>query len=316
MKSEKEVDFPMLVDYKVHNITGLESGFEYIELTRHFSEDAIMKYAERQKQKAVTIAKNWSKEKQIEWILRNYLSLKMTLASTMLLNSAAYSNDNNLQIVVPYLYYYSLLNTSRALLFSNPFIEWKDGGLLSSTHQNTINQVHNEFRVLSEEVADFIKKLLLSTKGYRELYSYRFPANGLNPYSSDGESVIKEEIAISNARLLTELAQFNSEIMQVMSDRHIQETFELTNQDLEEGYKYKGYLIDENEKLIDLRDSEDWYRLTYFVRKQIYTPINILWIAREGLIEDFFGAWTHERFEDNDEAFDPNININLLLSPI
>ena len=72
--------------------------------------------------------------------------------------------------------------------------------------------------------------------------------------------------------------------------RHIQETFELTNKDLEEGYKYKGYLVDENESPVDLSDGEDWYRLTYFVRKKIYTPTNLLWIAREGLIEDFFGV--------------------------
>ncbi|WP_374934751.1 hypothetical protein [Neobacillus driksii] len=306
----------MMVDYEVHNITGLESGFEYIMLPKHLSEDALRRYAERQKQKAATIAKNWSKEKQVEWILRNYLSLKMTLASTMLLNSAVFSNENNLQIVVPYLYYYSLLNTSRALLFSNPFIEWKQGGLISSTHQNTINQVHNELRVLSDDVADSIKKLLLSTKGYRELYSYRFPANGLERYSSNGESVIKEEVAINNARLLTEIAQFNSEIMQVMGDRHIQETFELTNKDLEEGYKYKGYLVDENEKPVDLSDGEDWYRLTYFVRKKIYTPTNLLWIAREGLKEDFFGAWTHDRFENDEGAFDPDRDNNILLSPL
>ncbi|MBT2614439.1 MULTISPECIES: hypothetical protein [unclassified Bacillus (in: firmicutes)] len=306
----------MKVDYEVHNITGVESGFEYIKLPKHFSEDALRRYAERQKQKAVTISKNWSKEKQVEWILRNYLSLKMTLASTMLLNSAVFSNENNLQIVVPYLYYYSLLNTSRALLFSNPFIEWKQGGLISSTHQNTVNQVYNELRALSDDVADSIKKLLLSTKGYRELYSYRFPANGLERYSSNGESVIKEEVAINNARLLTEIAQFNSEIMQVTGDKHIQETFELTNKDLEEGYKYKGYLVDENEKPVDLRDGEDWYRLTYFVRKKIYTPTNLLWIAREGLIEDFFGAWTHDRFEDDEGAFDPDRDNNILLSPL
>lgn len=306
----------MMVDYEVHNITGVESGFEYIGLQKHFSEDALRKYEERQKQKAVTIAKNWSKEKQVEWILRNYLSLKMTLASTMLLNSAVFSNENNLQIVVPYLYYYSLLNTSRALLLSTPFIEWKQGALISSSHQNTINQVHNEIRVLSDDVAHSIKRLLLSTKGYRELYSYRFPANGLERYSSNSESVIKEEVAINNARLLTEIAQFNSEIMQVIGERYIQETFELTNNDLEEGYKYKGYLVDENENPVDLRDSEDWYRLTYFVRKKIYTPTNLLWIAREGLIEDFFGAWTHDRFQDDENAFDPDRDKNILLSPL
>lgn len=306
----------VVADYEVKNITGLESGFEYIELPKYFSEDALRSYAKRQKDKAVKIAQNWSKEKQVEWILRNYLSLKMTLASTILLNSATYSNDNNLQIVVPYLYYYSLLNTSRALLFSNPFTEWKEGGLISSSHKNTINQVHNELRSISNDVADSIKKLLISAKGYRELYSYRFPANGLKRYSSDGESVIKEEVAISNARLLTEIAQFNSEIMQVMGEKHIKETFELTKRDLEEGYEYQGYLVDENENPIRLRDSEDSYRLTYFVRKKIYTPINILWIAREGLVEDFFGAWTNERFEDDSDAFDPDMDIDILLSPI
>lgn len=66
----------MMADYEVHNITGLESGFEYISLPETFFRGCFKEICRTSKRKAVTIAKNWSKEKQVEWILRNYLSLK------------------------------------------------------------------------------------------------------------------------------------------------------------------------------------------------------------------------------------------------
>ena len=52
----------MMADYEVHNITGLESGFEYISLPKHFSEDALKRYAERQNGKLLRLLRTGQKK--------------------------------------------------------------------------------------------------------------------------------------------------------------------------------------------------------------------------------------------------------------
>jgi hypothetical protein len=44
--------------------------------------------------------------------------------------------------------------------------------------------------------------------------------------------------------------------------------------------------------------------------------VNIYWTAREGLVEDFFGAWDLDEGDRSDTSFDPNQNWGLLLSPL
>lgn len=299
----------------ISRITGVECGFEYIILPTFFSNEELTRYANRQRQKAATLTKNWSKDLLVEWTLRNYLSLKMILASTLLLNSVAYAIDRNLRIVEPYLYYYSLLNTSRALLFSDPTINWMSGKTINEPHAKIITKVFESTRVISLSVAERILDVLDETKGYRELFSYRFPANGLEDVKIQGQLILEYKTVLKYSRLLTEIAQFNSEILDLSGEKNIKDGYNMSKADLEKGFVYTGYVSSHDGQEPDsVFDSEDFYRLGYFVRKKVYSPWNIYTCAREGLVEDFFGAWSSEH--ENDDDFDPCRNIGILMSPL
>jgi hypothetical protein len=69
----------------------------------------------------------------------------------------------------------------------------------------------------------------------------------------------------------------------------------------------KCFLYETNEGVI--HDSEDWYRTDYFKRHKL-TPWNLQWTAREGLVEDFFGAWCSE--EENEDSYDPDTNWRII----
>ncbi|GAB6610339.1 MULTISPECIES: hypothetical protein [Bacillus] len=299
---------------RISDITNLESGVEYEEINC-FSVEKLKKYAERQKKFAAKYTKSWSKEYKTEWILRNYLSTKMILSSTLLLNSLEFAAERNLRIVEPYLLYYSVLNTSRALLFADPSIEWRDGKLIRLTHHRIIAQTYESLRAISSEEADKVKFILEEAKGLRELFSYRFPARGISEVTNQSTNIEYAEV-IKVCRLLTEVAQFNSEIFQVSREKNITEMIEIVTSDLNDGYVYKGYMKSEHKEEADcVFDQEDYYRLGYFIRKKL-DPVNIYWIAREGLVEDFFGAWSLDEEDRAEDYFDPDDNWGLLLSPL
>jgi hypothetical protein len=299
---------------EIYNITNLESGAEYLEIDC-FTENQLNGYAERQRRFSALITKNWDKERKVEWLVRNYLSLKMILSSTLLLNSAEFAFNNNLRVVEPYLLYYSLLNTSRALLFADPFIEWKDGELIKQSHSNVINKTSEAIRIISPIEGAKVKNLLEEAKGLRELFSYRFPANGISDITSRSQEIDLEE-TIRTCRLISELAQFNSEIFQRSCEKNINEDIEISSYDLNEGFIYQNYMKSHYEEDSEsVFDQEDFYRLGYFVRKKL-NPVNIYWTAREGLVEDFFGAWDTDEEDRSDTSFDPNQNWGLLLSPL
>lgn len=111
-------------------------------------------------------------------------------------------------------------------------------------------------------------------------------------------------------RLLSELAQFNSEVFQKSCEKNIQESLEIESNDLEAGFVYKDYLSSHYENESDrVIDREDYYRLRYFAKHNA-DPINICWTARVGLVEDFFGSWasSEENLSGDEEYFNPNQN--------
>ncbi|PHC05708.1 hypothetical protein COF04_03790 [Bacillus toyonensis] len=299
---------------EVNEITRLESGFEYLEIDC-FSENQLLKYTERQRQFSAKITKNWDKDKKVEWLIRNYLSLKMILSSTLLLNSAEFAKESNLRVVEPYLLYYSLLNTGRALLFADPSVEWNTGALIRLSHNRVISRVFEGIRIISPKEGERIKFFLEEAKGQRELFSYRFPSNGVYSIKHQSSDIDFEE-TLNTCRLLTELAQFNSEIFQISCEKNINEMINLKDFDLSEGFIYKDYVKTSYDNDSDsVIDHEDYYRLSYFIRKKL-DPVNIFWTAREGLVEDFFGAWTLAEEDRGDAYFDPDQNWGLLLSPL
>jgi hypothetical protein len=85
-----------------------------------------------------------------EWLFRTYAAVKLILAATVMLSSAKYAIAKALRIVEPYLMYYALINTSRALVLVLPEQRWENGRLLDeSTHEKTRNLVSDQLRPMS-----------------------------------------------------------------------------------------------------------------------------------------------------------------------
>lgn len=92
---------------------------------------------------------------------------------------------------------------------------------------------------------------------------------------------------LSLCSLIAELSQFNSELLEASLEKNANpDTFLLIKDHLYNlsNVEIGGYVFG---------DPEDAYRLDYFNRKQPH-PCNLLFLMREGHVDDFFGAWCDE----------------------
>ncbi|AUS14102.1 hypothetical protein C0W65_20030 [Bacillus subtilis] len=230
-----------------------------------------------------------------------------------MLNSAVYAHDKNLNIVVPYLLYYSLFNTSKALLLSDPSVPWninRQQNLVTIAHSTSIKQVYESVRHLSPKVSSKIKYVLEESKELRELFSYKFPSVGIDGIENQRtmHSMNIYEI-IDVCKLLAEIAQFNSEIMQLSADKNIKKSIDISINDLESGFVFKGLVrSDYYNEPDEVIDEYDFRRMKYFLS---WNPTNIISTAKDGILEDFFGSWYSENLTD--EVFNPDENWGILL---
>jgi hypothetical protein len=127
----------------------------------------------------------------------------------------------------------------------------------------------------------------------RELFSYRFPATGL---AITKEQPSSEETFLW-ARRLAELAELNSECLASALAKHCIGEFKVDWLQLAD---LRGYETPKHEL-----DDDDHYRLGYLSRKKV--DFELMYIARQGMIEDFFGAWiADEDLGLPEHAFDPD----------
>jgi hypothetical protein len=279
----------------------IEGNFKFSKLNFYLSDDDIEKGVGKLNKNFKLITKGWDIQKNSQWVLRNYLAAKMIMSSTVLITSLKFGKERNLNVAEPYLIYYALLNVARAIVFTSPIAQWKNGELLNSTHLKILNIVGDAIGQFNKEIGDSVKDLLARAKDYRELFSYKFPANGISDFTVD----YKEAIDICS--FMAEFAQFQSEILekQNFSKENIVE--ELDIEILKPGFIYKG-------KKYEYLDNEDWYRLEYIIRKQPF-PVNLYFTLSEGMVEDFFGAWydyNNENDDGNKDLYNPDIDCNII----
>lgn len=289
-------------------ITGAETSFEYIETIRKFNEKEIFDYCGRSKYLYSKLTKKWDDKLNSEWILRNYMAIKMIFSSTLLFNSLKNSVERNVRIVEPYLLYYSLLNSCRALLWTIPTTSNMEVTALQKlTHEKIINMTFDNIRTISNSVGEEVQNVMKIAKGYRELFSYRFPANGLG--SVEEKYQIKIEDAELICRLLCELAQLNSELIDVSLRKNAIGKYNVDLNILKDGFLY-------NTNGQTFIDNEDRSRLDKMARN-MDKPTNLFFTISDGQIEDFFGAWDQNyEGEPNSELFNPNVDINIFFSPM
>ena len=282
----------------VWGMTGRE-GYEY-DVLCDLDEGQLRAYCGSVRQQFAKLAKEWSDDKNTAWVARHYLAVKCILAAQLKASAAAYATGNNLLIVVPYLHYYSLFHCCRAFLLTRPNESFD---ISEATHSKVINSTVTAIGTLSGTLKSDLQGLLNRSQSLRELFSYRFPATGL---AITNERPSSEEVFVW-ARRLAELAELNSECLASALAKHCTAEFQIDWHQLAD---LCGYETPKHEL-----DSDDYYRLGYLSRKK--PAFELMYIARPGMIEDFFGAWiADEDFGLPEHAFDPEHGDGLRWTPL
>jgi hypothetical protein len=144
-------------------------------------ETAVRSYVQKTYEKAVEIAKDWSEDNATEWACRSYLAVKMIHASQLMFKVLAYSEEKNIQLTRKYLMYYALFNSCRALVMTDLFRGWDSNEELRVLCHKKVCRLAGEITGrLSQQRRDETTKIVVNQKKLRELFSYSFPADGLN----------------------------------------------------------------------------------------------------------------------------------------
>ncbi|WP_246642860.1 hypothetical protein [Rhizobium laguerreae] len=172
------------------------------------------------------------------------------------------------------------------------------------THNNILNLTGDKLKRLGQRHEVTVKPRLLAAKDQRELFSYRFPSTALRIF---GDDIVSVDEAIDIARLLTDLAQINLACLESRVGRyHPKRRFGLL--DVDDMWHTMQYDV----VTASLIDDEDYSRVAYFVRK--YTgPTCLGALATDGLVDEFFSAWSPLNDIDDEGAFNADRQCNLLL---
>lgn len=272
------------------NLAGRHWYYEFREINEKFSDTSCTKVSASLLQRYSKLTKVWNSELNSEWTCRLFMAAKLVMSATLHVNAARFSVDHNLRVVVPYLRYYSVLSLLRAVCYTLPEHEWKDGQLIQISHGKAIDGALEHLRRFDKVIAGSVEMEIRELKAERELISYRAPSSG-------DDQVTEKNKFLSLCALLAEVAQFNSELFE--SSLH-------THADRDQFHILPEYMARIASIEIDGRyfgDREDAYRLGYFARKNPY-PVNIQHFMKEGHVDDFFGAWVAD--EEADELFNPD----------
>jgi hypothetical protein len=288
----------------ITSLTGSELAYDYRELPNRCTDSEIAGYIQRTRELFDPIARGFDDDRNTTWFIRSYLSLKFVLGATVLANSAEYAESRNLQVTLPYLSYYTILNCCRSFILTLPCIDWRGEKTIEMTHNNILNLTSDKLKRLGARHEDTLKPRLWAAKEQRDLFSYRFPASGLAIF---GDNIVSVDEATGIARLLTELAQINLACLEARIARHKpKSSFGLL--ELDDMWRTMQYEM----KTETLIDDEDYSRVGYFVRKY-KGPASLVALATDGLVEDFFGAWQPTDEHDDADRYNAGRQWNLLL---
>ncbi len=278
---------------EVKKYAGQEWWYNFRTIPTLIDEKQVETFSKSLSLKYSKITKKWDDDKNSEWIARVFLSAKMILSASVMLESLEYAERKNLRAVIPNLEYYSILSAIRAVVFVSPLIEWQNGKIIIQTHKKSINVVSDWLSNLDKDLAERFKKYILHSKAYRELISYRAPSSG------DSFRKSTEFDVIELCQLLVELAQLHSEVLERSIHKHVKGIYNFKEEYITQVCHSE---IDGN----SFWDDEDSYRLDY-LRRKYPLPTNIQHILSEGHVEDFFGSWCAKEETDGD-IFNPDDN--------
>ena len=271
--------------------------YDFRFLDKVFDEKTAQKRCNKLTEKFGTLTKNWNDEKNSEWICRHYLATKMIMSATLQINTLEFARQCNVRLPTSYLAYYSLLSLMRAVLFTSQSQDWRDGGLIASTHSNTRNVVCELIGSFDKKVGENLENYITKLKAWRELISYRSPASG-DPFKIDIEELKYY------ATLLAEYAQMNSEIIENAARKNAPRVYEK----IKESYFERIISVELDGNYFF--DDTDWSNLGKISIQRPYV-VNLLYLLEEGHVDDFFEPWTSPE-NDPEHAFNPDENWQII----
>jgi hypothetical protein len=271
-------------------IWGRQWWYDFREIAQVFDENAVSTQIKSLEKRYAALCRDWTESRNSEWICRIYLSAKMIMAATIQINSLEFAETANLRVVGPYLRYYAIFSLMRSIVFTLPEQQWNDGSLATLSHKKVLSLVFDYLRYFDSDWARGVLHSIMHLRHERELISYWHPSSG------DGQLAAPKDI-IRLATILSELAQFNSEIL----ERAI----------LKKADRKAFVFLDEYaERLSQAElvghmhvDWDDAYRLDYLARKYP-VPTNICHMITEGHVDDLMIGWCAD--EPDESKFDPD----------
>lgn len=268
--------------------------YNFRQFSGYFDETSIAKFSQSNLALYSDITKNWDDNLNSEWICRVYLSAKLVMLATLMLNSLEFAESKNIRVTSSYLKYFSIQSSLRAIVFMSPIAKWREGGLITLPHKKTINVACDAIAKLDKDFSKKIKKYILHLKAFRELISYRAPSSG------DAFKKIEFELdLIDLCTLLCEIAQAQSELLEVSVNKNAKGNYDFIDH-------YMDHVCHTQIHGYAFWDDEDWYRIGYLKRKYP-RPTNILHVMAEGHVEDFFYGWWPTAEDDHDNIEDRDI---------
>lgn len=247
--------------------------YDFQKIHHVFSEASCAKVAASLLERYSRLTKVWSPELNSEWTCRIFMAAKLVMSSTLHINAAHFAENRNLRVVVPYLRYYSVLSLLRAVCYTLPEHEWKDGNLIQIPHGKAISGAVEHLRRFDKAVADSAKAEIRELKAEREFISYRAPSSG-------DDQVSEKNQFLSLCMLLAEVAQFNSELFESSLLKHADSAhFCLLSE-------YTARIASVEIEGHYFGDREDAHRLGDLACKQLH-PVNMQHFMQEGHVDNF-----------------------------
>jgi hypothetical protein len=264
---------------------GREWHYNYRKLFDLCSESTFVRVSNDVQQIYNSHVDAWTADRNSAWTCRMYLCTKMILNATALVHSSHYASGIGLRIANPYFEYYAALSLARGVVFTLPSQEWNDGNLISITHKKAINIAFDWVARFDQAKAEAMKKVCQQLKAQRELISYKAPASGDTNLGADYN-------LIELLTILAEVAQFNSELLELAVDAHA----DPTTFSIKEDHIHQIATISIGD--YGFSDDDDYRRLGYLARKYP-RPYDLSSVMTAGQSEDFFGAWDGKGEDEN-----------------
>ena len=270
--------------------------YSYQQIPATLPEAAVKAVNQRLLSRYAKLTKSWTDDQNSIWILRLFMAAKLVMMATLQANSLRFAGDVNLRVAGPHLRYYALLSLARAVCLTLPEIDWAGGKVFTMTHERAIRETVHYIQSFDMKSAAAVNSLVRGAKAQREFIDYRAPSSG----DTGLEPMHQFE---PYCRLLAELAQMNSELLDVSFEKHASDgVFSIR-----ESYVQEFASIEiEGEQFIDYEDAR---RLLYLMRKHP-RPTSIKALLTDGHVEDFFGAWIGQ--SENEPNFNPDDNLGVI----